>query len=312
MLWPPSPPRSRRLSRRPRREARARRRTQDGRPRAGAGSPRAHGREPRRLHPDVPGLARRGRRPRKRRRRCATCSSTRPPSTPGPRRWRARLRGGARQRRGGAPRRAMRAVNPAFIPRNHRVEAMIEAAVEATTSRPSRSCWRCWPQPYDDQPAFARYRRAAAGRRSASTGPSAGPEALASAASRRANASSRNAFSCAMCFDITPGPSRPRPGGPRSAAASTSVRLAQHPFEIGLDEAPGAHVLGLFLAPDDIGVLEARELVDERLQRERIKLLDAQKVDVVDAALLALLVKVVIDLAGAQHDAADLVVLRRA
>ena len=47
---------------------------------------------------------------------------------------------------------------------------------------------------------------------------------------------------------------------------------------------------------------------DQRLGRERIELLDAQQIDVVDAALLALLVEIVIDLAGAQHDAADLVV----
>ena len=48
--------------------------------------------------------------------------------------------------------------------------------------------------------------------------------------------------------------------------------------------------------------------VHQRLDRERIELLDAQQIDVVDAALLALLVEIVIDLAGAQHDAADLVV----
>ena len=35
---------------------------------------------------------------------------------------------------------AMRAVNPAFIPRNHRVEAVIQAAVNRTTSRRSRNC----------------------------------------------------------------------------------------------------------------------------------------------------------------------------
>ena len=33
----------------------------------------------------------------------------------------------------------MRAVNPAFIPRNHRVEAVIQAAVKTTTRR-SRNC----------------------------------------------------------------------------------------------------------------------------------------------------------------------------
>jgi hypothetical protein len=57
-----------------------------------------------------------------------------------------------------------------------------------------------------------------------------------------------------------PSPSRRRPGGRHSARASTFAGLLQHPFEIGLDEGPGAHVLGLFLAPDDIGLLEARQL----------------------------------------------------
>ena len=54
--------------------------------------------------------------------------------------------------------------------------------------------------------------------------------------------------------------------------------------------------------------LKRASSVDQRLGRERIELLDAQQIDVVDAALLALLVEIVIDLAGAQHDAADLVV----
>ena len=51
----------------------------------------------------------------------------------------------------------MRAVNPAFIPRNHRVEAVIQAAVDATTTRRSRNCWRCWRSRIEDQPAFAAY-----------------------------------------------------------------------------------------------------------------------------------------------------------
>ena len=101
--------------------------------------------------------------------------------------------------------------------------------------------------------------------------------------------------------------------GRRPPGVARALRLAadlrQHPFEIGLDEGPGAHVLRLFLAPHDLGLLEARQLLDQRLQRERIELLDPQQIDVVDAALLALLVEVVIDLARAQDDAADLVVL---
>ena len=72
-----------------------------------------------------------------------------------------------------------------------------------------------------------------------------------------------------------------------------------------VDEEPGAHVARLFLAPHHLGRLEPGELLDQRLGRERIELLDAQQIDVVDAALPALLVEVEIDLAAAHDDAAD-------
>src|SRR5580692_7115257 len=92
-------------------------------------------------------------------------------------------------------------------------------------------------------------------------------------------------------------------------ALRLAAELAEHPFEIGLDEAPGAHVPGLLLTPDHLRFLETGELLHERLDRERIELFDAQQIDVVDAALLALLIKVIVDLARAHHDAANLVVL---
>ena len=60
-------------------------------------------------------------------------------------RWRQRL--GEEPQDGEARRAAMQAVNPAFIPRNHRVEAMIQAAVSGRTSLRSRSFWRCCPSP---------------------------------------------------------------------------------------------------------------------------------------------------------------------
>src|SRR5918993_238785 len=82
----------------------------------------------------------------------------------------------------------------------------------------------------------------------------------------------------------------------------------QDPFEIGLDERPRAHVLRLLLAPHHVRLLEPGELDRQGLHRKRVELLDPQQVDVVDAALFALFVEVVVDLAGAQHDAADLVV----
>ncbi|WP_375414054.1 YdiU family protein [uncultured Bradyrhizobium sp.] len=52
---------------------------------------------------------------------------------------------------------AMRAVNPAFIPRNHRVEAVIEAAVNRNDFTPFEELVTVLAKPYEDQPAFIRY-----------------------------------------------------------------------------------------------------------------------------------------------------------
>ena len=51
----------------------------------------------------------------------------------------------------------MRAVNPAFIPRNHRVEAVIEAAVDRDDYAPFEELLAVLAKPYEDQPAFAAY-----------------------------------------------------------------------------------------------------------------------------------------------------------
>ena len=56
----------------------------------------------------------------------------------------------------------MRAVNPAFIPRNHRVEAVIEAAVNRDDFAPFEELLTVLSKPYDDQPAFAELCGAAA------------------------------------------------------------------------------------------------------------------------------------------------------
>src|ERR1700722_12515542 len=93
-----------------------------------------------------------------------------------------------------------------------------------------------------------------------------------------------------------------------TGALRFTSKLAQHPFKIGLDEAPGAHVLGLLLTPDDFRVLEAREFLQQRLEWEGIQLLDTQQVDVIDAALFALVVKIIVDLTRTDDDAADLFV----
>jgi uncharacterized protein YdiU (UPF0061 family) len=48
---------------------------------------------------------------------------------------------------------AMRAVNPAFIPRNHRVEAVIKAAMESDDYAPFEKLLTVLSRPYEDQPA---------------------------------------------------------------------------------------------------------------------------------------------------------------
>jgi len=73
--------------------------------------------------------------------------------------WAARWR----QRTGDEPqsaeqrRNAMRAVNPAFIPRNHRIEAIIEAAVNRDDTAPFEELLAVLAKPFDDQPAYAAY-----------------------------------------------------------------------------------------------------------------------------------------------------------
>jgi uncharacterized protein YdiU (UPF0061 family) len=70
-------------------------------------------------------------------------------------RWRARLaeEGASVESRA----EAMRRVNPAYIPRNHRVEAMIEAAVERGNFAPFEELVEVFSRPYDDQPGREMY-----------------------------------------------------------------------------------------------------------------------------------------------------------
>ena len=70
-------------------------------------------------------------------------------------RWRLRL---ADEAQGGEARRtAMRRANPAFIPRNHRIEEIIAAGVERQDFAPFEELLTVLAKPYDDQPEFARY-----------------------------------------------------------------------------------------------------------------------------------------------------------
>jgi serine/tyrosine/threonine adenylyltransferase len=70
-------------------------------------------------------------------------------------RWRQRT--GAELQDPAARRAAMREVNPAFIPRNHRVEAVIEAAVNRDDYAPFEELLAVLAKPFQDQPEFAGY-----------------------------------------------------------------------------------------------------------------------------------------------------------
>ena len=52
---------------------------------------------------------------------------------------------------------AMRAVNPAFIPRNHLVEAALAAAVERSEFQPFEDLLSVLSRPFDDDPELGRY-----------------------------------------------------------------------------------------------------------------------------------------------------------
>ncbi|MGE3782370.1 MAG: protein adenylyltransferase SelO family protein, partial [Alphaproteobacteria bacterium] len=70
-------------------------------------------------------------------------------------RWRERL---THERQDTVSRRsAMRAVNPAYIPRNHQIERMIIAAVEQDDFTRMAELLTVLSLPYEDQPQFVRY-----------------------------------------------------------------------------------------------------------------------------------------------------------
>jgi uncharacterized protein YdiU (UPF0061 family) len=69
--------------------------------------------------------------------------------------WRARLV--QDQLTPQARRAAMDLVNPAYIPRNHQVEAMIVAAVERNDFEPFEEMLKLLSDPFEDQPGFERY-----------------------------------------------------------------------------------------------------------------------------------------------------------
>jgi uncharacterized protein YdiU (UPF0061 family) len=70
-------------------------------------------------------------------------------------RWRQRI---ADEPQSATERQAlMRSVNPAFIPRNHRVEAVIQAAMNNDDYAPFEELIAALSNPYEDQPEFAAY-----------------------------------------------------------------------------------------------------------------------------------------------------------
>jgi uncharacterized protein YdiU (UPF0061 family) len=70
-------------------------------------------------------------------------------------RWRERLNQEPQDAEARAS--TMRTVNPAFIPRNHRVEAVIQAAVQREDFSLFDELLTVLSKPYEDQPAFADY-----------------------------------------------------------------------------------------------------------------------------------------------------------
>ena len=91
-------------------------------------------------------------------------------------RWRQRL---SEEPQAPADRQAaMRSVNPAFIPRNHRVEAVIEAAVNRDDFAPFEELLAVLAKPYRRPAGLCGLRRVRPSRTSACCRPSAGREAL--------------------------------------------------------------------------------------------------------------------------------------
>jgi serine/tyrosine/threonine adenylyltransferase len=70
-------------------------------------------------------------------------------------RWRQRT--ASEQQTPAERRAAMHRVNPAFIPRNHRVEAVIQAAMNNDDYAPFEELLTVLSKPFEDQPAFAAY-----------------------------------------------------------------------------------------------------------------------------------------------------------
>src|SRR5690606_16903517 len=97
-------------------------------------------------------------------------------------------------------------------------------------------------------------------------------------------------------------------GSARATGIEQLVLAAQRLLQAVPNLVPRALILGLFLTPDDfLGVLEALDDASILVDRERIQLLDPNQSDTFDAFVAPVLGEVVVDLAAAEDDAANVV-----
>src|SRR5436305_16051 len=99
-----------------------------------------------------------------------------------------------------------------------------------------------------------------------------------SAISLRAAGPDRSSAS-ALRFSLPPLAGRGRGGGRLGAPGKArpfggDVEPRQHALDAAVDKAPGAHILGLLLAPHDVRARIAPQHIGQGLERERIELLD--------------------------------------
>src|SRR5690606_25449956 len=84
-----------------------------------------------------------------------------------------------------------------------------------------------------------------------------------------------------LLFDVVVEVAHRRRGRTGAAGVVQLLAFGQAELQVVLDLVPGALVLRLFLAPDDVGVLaEAGQLGRQQLARERVQLLHADQGDV--------------------------------
>ena len=79
-------------------------------------------------------------------------------------------------------------------------------------------------------------------------------------------------------------------------------------FQTRRNERPAAHIFSFFLAPDNFCIFKSRQFLNQSLDRERIKLFQAQDVNVFQSTFLPFFEQIVVNLAAAQNDALDLLV----